>query len=133
MERDTLKESKTVRCTGACHCGRIRISVNVPVVAKVRQCNCSICKKSGFIHLIVEAKDMEILSGKDELSEYRFNTAVARHLFCRNCGIKTFYVPRSHPDGYSVNLNCVELESGIEIMLEQFDGQHWEQNISGLE
>jgi len=133
MTRDTLKDGKTVRCNGACHCGRVRISVNVPVAAIVHQCNCSICEKSGFVHLIVEAKDMDILSGIDELSEYRFNTAVASHLFCRNCGIKTFYVPRSHPDGYSVNLNCVTLEPGIEIKSERFDGQHWEQNISGLE
>jgi hypothetical protein len=133
MTRETLKEGKTVRCTGACHCGRVRFSVNVPVVAIVHQCNCSICQKSGFVHLIVEAKDMEILSGKDELSEYRFNTGVARHLFCRNCGIKAFYVPRSHPHGYSVNLNCVELEPGLEIISEPFDGQQWEQNISGLE
>lgn len=132
MSASSTKEEATVHCTGGCHCGRVRISVNVPRVVEVRQCNCSICEKSGFVHLIVEAGDMKLLSGKEDLTEYRFNTGVARHLFCRHCGVKSFYVPRSHPDGYSVNLNCIDLEPGMEVIKRQFDGQHWEENVASI-
>jgi len=110
----------------------VQIAVTVPGQITVNQCNCSICSKTGHVHLIVARDELEVLQGREELTEYRFNTRTARHFFCRHCGVKPFYVPRSHPDGYSVNLNCLELAPEIEVTLEHFDGRHWRQNISGL-
>lgn len=84
------------------------------------------------MHLIVRSENFELVQGSEELTEYRFNTRVARHLFCENCGVKAFYVPRSHPEDYSVNLNCVHLDPAIFITTEEFDGQNWCKNISTL-
>ena len=125
-------ESEKVRCKGSCHCGRVEISVLVPLKARISRCNCSICGKSGHLHLIIPAEDFELLKGEGELTEYRFNTGTARHLFCRHCGVKTFYVPRSHPEGFSVNVQCLELDERVEVSVKDFDGQHWKKNISTL-
>ena len=132
MEVHSIKNAESFQCKGRCHCGRVQIAVNVPGQVSVRKCNCSICSKTGHIHLIVAREDFEVLQGREALTEYRFNTGTARHLFCRHCGIKPFYVPRSHPQGYSVNLNCLELAAEVQVAMEHFDGLHWRQNISGL-
>lgn len=93
---------------GGCHCGRVRFEVDAPTKPEVLECNCSICAMTGFLHLIVPASRFRLLSGGDVLAEYTFNTGAAKHLFCRYCGIKSFYVPRSHPDGFSVNGRCLD-------------------------
>ena len=93
---------------GGCHCGRVRFEVDAPAPATLLDCNCSICRMTGYLHLIVPATSFRQLEGGDALAEYRFNTGVARHLFCGHCGIKPFYVPRSHPDGVSVNARCLD-------------------------
>jgi hypothetical protein len=118
---------------GSCHCRAVEYEVMVGRQLLVHECNCSVCTKSGYIHLIVPAKDFRLISGKDQLSEYRFNTGRARHLFCSKCGIKSFYVPRSNPDGFSVNVNCLDLPGEVVITVEEFDGQNWEQNADALE
>lgn len=115
-------------CKGGCHCGRVSFVARIPKKVTVHQCNCSICKKSGYLHLIVPADHFELLSGKDDLTDYRFHSGVARHLFCAHCGVKSFYVPRSHPDAYSVNLNCIDLNGDIEVTIEAFDGRNWSKN-----
>ena len=86
----------------------MRFEVDAPATPEVLECNCSICTMTGFLHLIVPASRFRLLSGADDLAEYAFNTGTARHLFCRHCGIKSFYVPRSHPDGFSVNGRCLD-------------------------
>lgn len=92
------------------------------------------CRKKGLLHLIVESSALEILSGEDELSDYRFGTGTARHLFCKHCGIHPFYVPRSHPDGFSVNLRCLDdyLELREQFTTRGFHGQDWEGNIDEI-
>ncbi|WP_343223636.1 GFA family protein [Metallibacterium sp.] len=95
-------------CRGGCHCGRVRFECQVSAQPLVLDCDCSICRMSGFLHLIVPAARFRLLSGAEDLCEYRFNTGTARHLFCKTCGVKSFYVPRSHPDGIDVNLRCVD-------------------------
>jgi hypothetical protein len=92
----------------------------------VLECNCSICSKSGYLHLIVAAEDFEITRGAGELVEYRFGTGVARHLFCAVCGVKPFYVPRSHPDGISVNARCLDPGSVRSMTIRPYDGRNWE-------
>ena len=93
---------------GGCHCGRVRFELDAPAAPDVLDCNCSICRMTGFLHLIVPASRFRLLSGADDLTEYTFNTGAAKHRFCRHCGIKSFYVPRSHPDGFSVNARCLD-------------------------
>ncbi|MCK5424295.1 MAG: GFA family protein [Emcibacter sp.] len=86
----------------------------------------------GFIHLIVEKENFTLLQGEDNLGLYSFNTHVAQHLFCKTCGVKSFYVPRSHPDGYSVNVNCLDHSTIKSITTEDFDGQNWKDNIGKI-
>lgn len=116
--------------TGGCHCGRVRFQVIAPAHIDVSECNCSICNKAGFLHLIVPAERFKLLSGDDALTTYTFNTGVAKHLFCSICGVKSFYVPRSHPDGISVNARCID-EGSIESMsVRPFDGRDWEKGLA---
>lgn len=116
---------------GGCHCSNVRFVVSYDEGKTARECNCSICTKSGQIHFVVEKEQLEI-KGFENLSLYQFNTKVARHYFCKTCGIKPFHVPRSHPNSYSVNLRCIDdfevekMESyGIELA-PRFDGKNWE-------
>src|SRR5512135_1989688 len=117
---------------GGCHCGAVAFEVEAPARLVVQDCNCSICSMTGFRHLIVPASRFRLLRGDDALVEYRFNTGTARHLFCRHCGIKSFYVPRSNPDGYSVNVRCLDPTTIAEVVIEPFDGQRWEQSAASL-
>ena len=112
--------------TGGCHCGRVRFEVLAPARLDVSECNCSICSKTGFLHLIVPKERFRLLSGSDALATYTFNTGTARHLFCSTCGIKSFYVPRSHPDGYSVNARCLDEGTVQRLNVRQIDGRNWE-------
>lgn len=87
---------------------------------------------TAYLHLTVSHADFELLSGEGVLQEYRFSTGQARHLFCRHCGIKSFYQPRSHPQAWSVNLRCVALPEGLEIRMVEFDGQDWERHVENI-
>jgi hypothetical protein len=110
---------------GGCHCGRVRFRVMADV-ASVIDCNCSICTKKGILHLIVPPEQFELLSGKDELATYEFNTRTAKHMFCRHCGIHPFYVPRSDPDKIDVNVRCLDDIDLAAITPRPFDGRNWE-------
>ncbi len=121
-----------INVAGSCHCGAVQFSVLVPDRIVVSKCNCSICSACGFLHHIVPASRFQLLSGSEILTEYRFNTGKAKHLFCSCCGVKSFYVPRSNPDGYSVNANCVVWPDSVEIIEENFDGRNWEENAHTL-
>lgn len=116
---------------GSCHCGNVRFSVEAPEVMEADLCNCSVCKKSGYLHLIVPKSRFELLSGQDKLTEYRFNSKIAKHYFCANCGIKPFYIPRSNPDGVDVNVNCLDTPIK-QVNVTDFDGQNWEQHAHKL-
>jgi hypothetical protein len=106
---------------GGCHCRRVRFEVDAPAALEVLDCNCSLCRMTGFLHLIVPASRFRLLSGGEDLTEYRFNTGTARHLFCRHCGVKAFYVPRSHPDGWSVNARCLDPGTVARLNITPFD------------
>jgi hypothetical protein len=113
---------------GGCHCGRVRFRVTASLDG-VTRCNCSICAKKGFLHLIVPLPQFELLSGADDLTVYRFNTGVAKHQFCRHCGIHAFYVPRSDPDKIDVNVRCLDGVDPDAIATAPFDGRNWEEAI----
>lgn len=117
---------------GGCHCGRVAFEVRVDEEVVVQHCNCSVCSMLGFVHLIVAQERFKLLRGQESLSEYHFNTGIARHLFCAHCGVKSFYVPRSNPDGYSVNLRCLRLPKEVRVTEKHFDGQNWEQHSDDL-
>lgn len=117
---------------GGCHCGAVRFEIRAPAVIRANRCNCSICAMTGFVHLIVDKSNFKLLQGEDALTEYHFNTRTAQHLFCRLCGIKSFYVPRSHPGGYSVNVNCLDSDNIESLEIGDFDGQNWEASIDAF-
>jgi hypothetical protein len=111
---------------GGCHCGRVRFEVIAPAQLEVVECDCSICSAYGFLHLIVPAERFKLLKGGDALTSYTFNTGVAKHLFCSICGVKSFYVPRSHPGGFSVNARCIDSGTIQSITVSPFNGREWE-------
>jgi hypothetical protein len=111
---------------GGCHCGKVRFRVRFESPPELLDCNCSVCSKWGFLHLIAGAEDFELLQGAEALSEYRFGSGTARHLFCATCGVKSFYVPRSHPDGFSVNWRALEGVENISPAIRSYDGRNWE-------
>jgi centromere protein V len=115
---------------GGCHCGAVRYEVLAPDAIDAVECNCSICRMTGYLHLIVPKGRFRLLQGEDKLTTYRFNTGTAQHRFCSVCGIKSFYIPRSHPDGFSVNVRCLD-EGSVEVAsITPFDGRLWEEEMS---
>ena len=130
-----LSRQKDESYQGGCHCGAVRFQVSVSKKNAIA-CNCSICNKKGFLHYIVPPEDFILLKGESELTEYRFNTHTAQHLFCQHCGIHSFYLPRSHPNHWDINLNC--LDAAIDpnflnqFVIQDFNGQAWEDSIQSL-
>lgn len=118
--------------SGSCHCGAVAFTLEAPAEIKAIRCNCSLCAMVGFIHVIADKTDFTLLRGKDHLTCYTFNSHTAQHLFCKTCGVKSFYVPRSHPDGYSINLNCLDHSTISIVHFTDFDGQNWQDNIKSI-
>ena len=110
---------------GGCHCGRVRFRVKADLT-EVLDCNCSVCTKKGFLHLIVSPEKFELLQGGDSLTLYQFNTGTARHQFCTSCGMHPFYVPRSDPDKIDVNARCIDNIDVSALSPKKFDGKNWE-------
>ncbi len=116
---------------GSCHCGAVQFEVEAEDVIVSQDCNCSICSKSGYLHLIVPKSKFTLLQGENNISTYTFDTGEAKHKFCKTCGIKSFYIPRSNPDGYDVNVRCLDPQPK-KLIIEDFDGQNWEQHAHTL-
>ena len=118
--------------TGRCHCGAVAFEVEGPRPLHVLDCNCSICAKAGFLHLIVTKEKFRLLRGAENLTTYTFGTGVAKHTFCRTCGMKPFYTPRSHPDGVDVNVRGLE-PIPTDMIVEAFDGRDWESAAEAID
>ncbi|HJK91082.1 MAG TPA: GFA family protein [Polyangiaceae bacterium LLY-WYZ-15_(1-7)] len=120
---------------GGCHCGALRFRVHLEAREAI-ECNCSICTKKGYLHLIVPADRFEVLEGdEDALETYTFGTGTAKHHFCWRCGCAPWYVPRSHPGGFDVNVRCLDevAEQGLgDWTIAPFDGRHWEENVASI-
>ncbi len=116
---------------GSCHCAAVTYEVEAEDTLHCEDCNCSICAKSGYLHLIVPRSKFRLLSGEQNLTTYTFNTGVAKHFFCKTCGVKPFYIPRSNPDGYDINVRTLDTQPR-HIEIEPFDGRNWEQNAHKL-
>jgi len=121
-----MSQSGNIVHRGGCHCGAVSFEVEAPSTVSVLDCNCSICAMVAYLHLIVPREQFRLLSGADQLTEYRFQTGVAQHFFCRVCGIKSFYVPRSHPDQISVSVRALRPGTVTEMTVIPYDGRHWE-------
>lgn len=113
--------------TATCHCGAVAAEVEAQPDLEVIECNCSMCERVGFLHLIVPKSRFRIVRGADMITTYTFNTGVAKHMFCKICGVKPFYVPRSNPDGFSVNARCLDRATVRSMSVKPFDGRNWEQ------
>lgn len=124
-------DSNLVNYQGSCHCHVITFEIKAPEILEVDECNCSICKKTGFLHLILPKSHFRLLTGNEYLTDYQFNTHTAHHTFCGICGIKPFYIPRSNPDGIDVNVRCLD-PIPKNIIVTPFDGINWEQNAASL-
>lgn len=116
---------------GSCHCKAVVFEIDAPSEVEVERCNCSICAKSGFLHLILPLSKFTLKKGEADLTTYTFNTGVAKHTFCKHCGVKPFYIPRSNPDGIDININCLDTKPD-KINIVEFDGDNWEQNADKL-
>lgn len=118
---------------GSCHCGQVKFEIETDLDVAVA-CNCSICAKKGALHHRVAPERFKLLSGSEALALYQFDSKIAKHWFCKHCGIHPFSNPRAAPEMYSVNVRCLDdfdLETaGLEIR--QFDGQNWEEAIKTL-
>jgi len=125
--------SELTHYEGGCHCDAVRFRVSVAEHEHVvSDCNCSICRKKGFLHLIVPPDRFTLLSDDATLTTYTFNTGIAKHRFCRVCGMHPFYRPRSHPDWIDVNLRCLDGDVLSRFRIELFDGVNWENNVDSL-
>lgn len=126
------RENELITHNGGCHCGRVRFEVEAPADLVVDECNCSICRMTGFLHLIVPRERFRLLRGEDALATYTFGTHTAHHTFCHHCGTKSYYVPRSHPNGFSVNARCLDDGTVRSMKVVPFDGRNWDEHIEGL-
>ncbi|MEM1436355.1 MAG: GFA family protein [Pseudomonadota bacterium] len=125
-----MRDQQTL--TGGCHCGAVRFEVDAPKTFTVDECNCSICEAVGYLHLLVAKEDFRVTQGEDALTDYRFGSGEARHRFCSICGVKSFYIPRSHPNGVAVNGRCLDDIRVEDLTIVPFDGRNWEANVAAL-
>ncbi len=117
---------------GGCHCKEIQFEATGEENIKILNCNCSICSMTLYKHYIIPKKNFKLLQGSKYLTSYKFNTNIAKHMFCKKCGIKSFYIPRSHPDSISININCIYSNTIKNIKTIEFDGKNWEKNINAI-
>jgi hypothetical protein len=113
------------RYRGSCHCGRIAFEVEGEI-GGLEECNCSICRRKGYLHWYVDPERFHLLTKAQDLATYQFGTHTAKHHFCPVCGVAPFYRPRSDPDKIDVNVRCLE---GVELEglpIRRFDGRSWE-------
>ena len=111
---------------GSCHCGAIRFEVEGELEG-LESCNCSICRRTGFVHWYVAPERFRLLSSDAELATYRFGTRTSRNHFCRVCGIAPFRRPRSDPDKLAVNVRCLDDVELDALPVARFDGRNWEE------
>lgn len=126
-------QAPLIAVQGGCHCGAVRFEIDTKPMVELLDCNCSICSATGHQHLFIPHENFRLLSGKEATASYRFGSGQAEHIFCKTCGIKSYYQPKSHPDDFSVNYRC--LDDGVDLnpVFRQFDGRNWEEAKAALE
>ncbi|ODM92040.1 Centromere protein V [Orchesella cincta] len=114
---------------GSCHCGAVKFSVLAPETLRVVDCNCSVCTKKQNKHFIVPASDFKLVSGASNLKTYTFGTNNAKHTFCSECGVQSFYTPRSDSNAKAIMPHCIDKPLPLKYYVDKFDGQNWEDAI----
>ena len=117
---------------GGCHCGAVRYEVEGPIEG-VELCNCSICTRTAYLHWYVAPERFRLLTPREAFATYEFGTRVAKHHFCRTCGISPFRRARSDPDQVDVNARCLEDVDLDALPVSRFDGRHWEEAFARRE
>lgn len=117
------------RFYGSCHCGAVKFSIPRDIdTDAVRRCDCSLCKRRGAVMLACPIEDVKIEQGAEHLIHYKWNTKVATHHFCSNCGIMTHHQRRTTPEICGINVGCIDeldyrsfqdvpMNNGIELTL----------------
>ncbi|KAK9091453.1 hypothetical protein Sjap_024630 [Stephania japonica] len=123
-------ENESVLHHGGCHCRRVRWQVQAPASVVAWKCNCSDCSMRGNIHFVVPSTCFSLAKGSEQcLTTYTFGTHTAKHSFCKFCGITSFYIPRSNPDGIAVTVKCVDPGTLKHVEIRQFNGTKWEDSF----
>ena len=117
---------------GGCHCKAISFRFYSHNEVDIIKCNCSICLHTNYLHLIIPHKNFKLLKGSELLTTYQFNTNLAKHLFCKLCGIKSFYQPRSHKNSFSINFNSILNPPKINKIVD-FNGKNFEKNLKKIQ
>ncbi|XP_016903270.2 uncharacterized protein LOC103502595 isoform X1 [Cucumis melo] len=119
--------SELVVHNGGCHCKKVRWRVEAPASVVAWDCNCSNCFMRANTHFIVPLERFKLLGDSSNfVSTYTFGSHTAKHTFCKNCGITSFYRPRSNPDGVAITFKCVDPGTLTHVEVRQFDGSNWE-------
>ena len=112
-------QKKTI-VKASCHCGSVQLNIFLSNgLDELIRCNCSICKRAkGFAMICLPQEDVQVIEGRESITEYIFNTASAPHFFCIVCGIHTHHKSRSRPDRICINIACID-----ELNLEEYNKQ----------
>ncbi|CAN0914742.1 Centromere protein V [Linum grandiflorum] len=126
-----MDDKELVNHNGGCHCGKIRWRVQAPSRVVAWNCSCSDCSMRGNVHFIVPSRSFELLGDSQSyVTTYTFGTHTAKHTFCKVCGITSFYIPRSNPDGVAVTFKCVDPGTLTHVDIKHFDGKNWDTSYS---
>jgi hypothetical protein len=100
-----MQADKAAEMEAACHCGTVRFRVKLTDgFDTARRCTCSYCRMRGAVAVSADVGGITFDAGEEALTVYRFNTGVAQHYFCSQCGIYTHHRRRSNPNQYGVNV-----------------------------
>lgn len=110
--------------SGNCHCGAVTFTVDGDLPDQATACNCSHCRRKGFLLSFVPRESLHVDSGEDNLTEYRFAAHKIAHLFCKTCGCQAFGQgegPGGKPMA-AINLRCVPDADLDALTIERHDG-----------
>jgi len=111
--------------SGRCHCGAVQFNVTLTDgINTARRCDCSLCARRGAVAVSAAKDAITYTAGQDNLTLYQFNSRVAKHYFCKTCGIYTHHNRRSNPDEIGVNLACLDGQTPFLPQVMVNDGQN---------
>ncbi len=119
-----MSDTQVRTYAGSCHCGAVKYEVTMVPPQKAAACNCSLCSRAGWLLAFVPDGNFRLLSGEDELTEYRFNKRHINHLFCSKCGVRPFSrgTDRSGAATVAVNLRTLADFDVTALEVHSFDG-----------
>lgn len=115
---------------GSCHCGKVTYTAELDLSKGTGRCNCSICGKTREWSISVKPERFHLLTGKESLQDYQFNTQSIHHVFCKHCGVHSFShgdIPEMGGEFYSVRIAClddVDPEELAKAPIRYSDGKH---------